>query len=1321
MNDEEFLQQASESSPAITELPTAEQTEATTQLEERTAITDKSGQQEEERKEQKERNWNPLSAEFWVGSGAEGNYGWSSPNQSIRDTQVGAELEGFATDPKSAAEYYLAPGAGVVDTAIGAYNVIAPGVDIPQLPQFENKGAQLVRDVSSLFIPGSYGAKGVDKGAKLAQGLGGRLGAFSRDPFVKYVGTNSAKLGVAAFTDLAAPVQGAPDSQTLLGTIHDFSPRHLGWIPEDLRVVEGDGPDTIRRKNLQEGTAMGALGLMLQGVARILRGRSGLKRATEWIPENEKASSYFSANKSQVDDTVEELLDNGSFRREVDLDEVGQYNVYKEMQNGYDVDDAIIFGRDTELYSFAEQGLRSADDMGIVGASVDLARINNSVDTIYGRVRNPVSQAALSYSLDQPGGVMRIVNGLSDELAAAGQYGYRTETGKLVTSKAINNSVDELAARMLDMPRKELQKLLDEFSSVKEGLPVLNKQGGKAVKKAIEDALVMVADANKLRTAALLDTSFAGQAADMAWGMRIYEGGEASLRLQEQLIDRIEFLQTLRGTTAYSRNQLVRNRSTWSRLTGVSQMTPAEKYSRAISDKMGAAGGDMDFLKALELIQEDSRQFGMTLRAIANERPNFLKPMALAYEMTDGDARSMAYLNNFLRQKTGVLSKAFIDGQPEIPSTIMQGFFSIGFNSALSGIYTPIKAGVSNFSAWVFRPTAEFAGAYMQGDRARINRAMFAYSATMDTFTSNFDYAKRMFVKSGQDPNALRGRDELVYKTDKDMDLFKSAADGAEAEGNLGPSALYDIMKTQKDLAEHPWLRIGNRAMLFSDAWLTNSNAQFVAKLRAWDEITEYGTKPLKEADALALSEKIYKEMFDDNGIIKDMTTLDMTAKQAFSQDNALSKGFQDMMQRIPGMKPFFRFTRSPVNSVSYAASFQPVGAFIDKTKKFSKPIEEMPMQKVERLLMEEGVDLTKADPVAEYTRLRNEYKGRSALGVSFVMMAAYGYLSGNITGRAGLYDTEKQKIRVKNGWKPMTAFGIDYSAIPAVSDWVGGLIDIFDNTFEMDQFDAGELMRAYAYVLGANILDRTQLQNVEQFSDVLKGNPAAINRWIANTTFESTTLVSGMLGNMNKLMSPQLKAVEQRFDQLLLNRIPGKPGLPDDYDPIEGGRVGFVENPVIRLYNALSPFKYSEKPSEAQQYLIDVEFNVELGMTSRTDGVKYTKAELAEIKRLMGEDGGFKRDILALRKRFPADKFRADFNNARNLNPNLGTFQNLHALLADAQERAKARAESKLPELMRKKREEGFRQKGTEAYLRSGDLEGAQRFVEESRQRGLY
>ena len=307
----------------------------------------------------------------------------------------------------------------------------------------------------------------------------------------------------------------------------------MGWVPEDLRIVDGDSPDDARRKNMLEGAGFGTIGALVEGATSLGRAKKGLRSATEYIPENEKASNYFSKNKIEATDDLEEIVNRNSFKRQVDLDEVGSYNAYKEQYKGYspeELEDMVIFGRDTEMYSPFESGIRSADDFGVVGGAVDAARISNNIDSVYGRIRNPISEGALKFSMENPGGVRQIMAGLGDELANAGAFSFRSPTGKLIKSKTITNAVDDLAAKMLDMPMKDLRNMLGELTKAKDGMRVLTGEGSKAVKQALESALFELADVNRIRAAALVDTSLAGQVADMAWGMRIYDGGESALR-----------------------------------------------------------------------------------------------------------------------------------------------------------------------------------------------------------------------------------------------------------------------------------------------------------------------------------------------------------------------------------------------------------------------------------------------------------------------------------------------------------------------------------------------------------------------------------------------------------------------------------------------------------------------------------------------------------------------------------------------------------------------------------------------------------------------
>ena len=81
-------------------------------------------------------------------------------------------------------------------------------------------------------------------------------------------------------------------------------------------------------------------------------------------------------------------------------------------------------------------------------------------------------------------------------------------------------------------------------------------------------------------------------------------------------------------------------------------------------------------------------------------------------------------------------------------------------------------------------------------------------------------------------------------------------------EGNDGPAMLYEIMKTQDDLAKHPWLRVGNRAMGAEDSWLQAINGQQIARMRAYDRVTQNGVKEFVKGDADALAKDIFEQMF---------------------------------------------------------------------------------------------------------------------------------------------------------------------------------------------------------------------------------------------------------------------------------------------------------------------------------------------------------------------------------------------------------------------------------------------------------------------------
>ena len=172
---------------------------------------------------------------------------------------------------------------------------------------------------------------------------------------------------------------------------------------------------------------------------------------------------------------------------------------------------------------------------------------------------------------------------------------------------------------------------------------------------------------------------------------------------------------------------------------------------------------------------------------------------------------------------------------------------------------------------------------------------------------------KRMWTRSAQDPALLRARDELVYKTSDDMLLARQLAESEEAQGRFGMSALYEIMKTQDELAKSPLLRIGNRTMGAHDAWMQSVNAQLMSRMRAYDQSYSWWLYSFQQAKADEVAQRLYKDMFDENGVIKDPQVIKETQRQTFSQDNPVSEAFSELMQGYPCLETFLY-----VHQVSY-------------------------------------------------------------------------------------------------------------------------------------------------------------------------------------------------------------------------------------------------------------------------------------------------------------------------------------------------------------------------------------------------------------------
>ena len=1209
------------------------------------------------------------------------------------------------------------PGQGVNDFFVDAINIL-PGVDLKKRPKFENDITQSIREVSSIVLPTIFLTKGAGAGINTAASAS-RLKLLS-DPFVKWIGEKALGAGVGAAVDYIAEPNQTDDN--LSGTLKKSFPAQFGWIPDNVATLDSDSPDVKRQKNVTEGAGLGFFVDTIEGIAKTIKGITGTVRATQWIPESEKAKNWFQKNLDlEVTDNIEEAVAQSAARRSDALDELGEYNFSKNAN----LDEPMLGVHD--LYGYEESGIRSVDPLGVVGASVDVVRINNNADSVYGRVGSVISEPALKFGLEIPNGMETIVRGLAEQLKDAGEYGYKTASGRYISHKEIMDAGESLAMDFYRMDTSQLRDAVKKWQGmdVDTNIPVLKSEAYAGVFKTINKLMKDYVDMDVMKAQAYVGTSFAGQVSDMSQGVRLMDGTAAVNRAQEQILDRLEFLMAQKGMTSYSRGRALNMLNLWNRLTAKGSEAADAGYATKIQNAI--KNEENSTLQAIERIKADAKQTIDTLREVKDERPELLAPLLMAYEFTDGKVDTISKLNNYVRNSLGVFSKAIFDGEPNIPSAVLRGFWSNVYNSTLSAIGTPIKAGVSNIALLAERPIAQAAGALINGDASVARKGWYQYSAAWDTLNKGFGYMNQVFRRSASDPYVMALREDMDVAEDQQVELLKAFADAKAQNGEYGPQVMVSIVEEINDLAKHPWLRFGQRGMQAFDGFTQAVVANWEARGRAWDEVTKSGKLSLNGKQADELSKRLYREMFDENDTITDTAVRASSGEISMALDNPANDALSNLIRSAPILKPFLLFTKTPLNMAQYFGTHNPIGAFIDTFNAFDKPFNSMSGPEVEQLLAARGIKYTPETIQSVYETTRAELKGRKAIGALSVMGAVGLFMNDSITGD-GLYDKEKQRLRRDANWQKRSirvpgGGWVSYDGIPGVSDWVALTVNIMDNFDTLNSAELSENLRAAGFVLSATIADKSMLAALEPLNDVVRGDVGAINRWTSSFATSAMMPGSSLMGEFGRLITANKKELENNFFDLVANRNPIlKQGLPDAYDWIDGGKVGVPSSFFARVWNTYLPWKVSGSISPEKQFLIDIEYEARPSLRTNGRGIEYSNEERSEVMNIMGQQGMFKQSIQQIMQTQEGKAFRKEFKKAREmgLTPDLQSFKGIQLMLDSALRSATRYAESYVSS-RDKIQDKVYRNQTVENFLEVGDVEGAEKFLKSMEQNFSY
>ena len=1192
--------------------------------------------------------------------------------------------------------------AGMYDTFEDLLELLMPSIDVPELPQSESKVVQALRNIYSILGPswglgtltragGTAGlartaqaAKGSGKAAKAAKYLE-RLG---RDKLFSTVAQTGITFGSGAAVDYISKLN--QDGDNVFGYLrNEVMPDDFKFlVPESLATTATDGPDDRRRKSVLEGAFFSSLGEVLPFLIKFSKRSRQLEDTFNIKLEDETAEAYQArlekaetaqrlADETYVElaeidpdlpggqdeimqalDVLREKMERAGLRRMEQLDEMGQL--------ADDVDpalDAPMLGRNQDQFDVGEQGMQTVEPDAVRRAMTDNVDIANNTGTYNGRLTNMVSEAALKVGLRAEQLTAReLVKMVSKEIDEIGQIGYtRKLNGQVVDVKF--KEVDEkgttLAEYLMDpMANKPFIKgMLQQYAQISNDVTNLTDVGMNAVGKAIKFWTKEYFNLNDMKASALLQTSMAGQASDIAEGARRFDQPGTLKHAQKEIMDRLEFMQTEYAIGQQLRGQSLNFLNTWKRVWELAKNNPKgyRDYLKREADALGleAAAGVKN--KVSEV-----KTYFRQLRQLATKDPEMMRIFMLTNELADGNVYTMNEMAKFWKNNYSVINKMLVDRNPKYPSAINNAALGNMYNSILSATDTANMAGLSNALMVLKRPIDSIYGSALRKDWDEVKRGWYTYNAFMETTAMGLKHAWKIFMKASEDPGQVPYvmRESNVLAMKQKLQAGDELAKVQEARGNLGPRFFHGIQEYLEGMGYNAITRVGTNFMSAYDGLLRAVNSNAVARARAYDEGIQLGDM---RPETLAAARKKYHEaMRDSNGYILDPEVEFMTKETAMSLDHPLVDAVNAVHKHVPALKIFTMFAKTTINVTGHAWNNSFLSKFAGDYREIIGPNKNYihSQDEIEEIFKKRGIPID-SNMMTKFKTLQGEILGRVHVSSAVMGSLMWYILSGNCHGD-GNRDPRIQEVRDRGEWprrscrNPFDGRWYSYEALPpGISQWIAAVANTADNFNTLGLAFTEDMFEKLHFVLAASLTKQQYAQGLDPLINFLTGNPKDMARFSAQNA-NALIPLSSMKSDFSRMLVEGTKEMNNTFEEGFLNRnrwtelIDPDSALPTQFDMVDGSVVGESDDMFHRIFNFLSPIKVSPKVSKEWDFLHGIQYDYLPGMLRSSEGIEYTPNQRSEVMSKMGEQKHF-RDAIRRAMRMAEDRnFVGELRRAR-------------------------------------------------------------------------
>ena len=1033
-----------------------------------------------------------------------------------------------------------------------------------------------------------------------------------------------------------------------------FGPK--GWIPipDAIKTLDTDSPLVRKRKNMYDSGILAPVGTLL-GVAMALNPRAISKMG--WFePLDEAATSYKNKQIIRTAD-ADDLIALQEVNTQLALGEKNlskqvytqlmdeQMRLTEKLKRYRDIDDAIDQAEnsknlerneaaktnkelDPDSKEFDPNATRITDDSEIPTQQIPPGNVaRNIADTT--AIKSGVSEgdpAPIITEAMRRKGLMvgstsrDAVLGVAEEARDIGRFNALVD-GFRFTSKQMNaaawdiytsiiaaENMDDLRALFLDN-RDVKSMLLGRFN-----VEYINEEQARAAAFAMRDLVDRFLGREIAESSGRVMDTLGRESASLAEAMTELKGFTNNDAAMDLILDKMQFLMDEYALNKYISGWQLRNKNWFDQV-------PPKQIDEVIDTLQ------KEFTSAENAIHAKNLRFTEELNRLKKENPLAMRPLVDAFAHTNGDVDSLAKLYKWAAQQvtpTGMLKSP----DPNALNLFTRSAWGVIYNNVLSGI-SAFRAGLGNTSQLVLKPITGVLGHGVWGlsdGFEGLKRTMYYNGAVFETNRRALSDAWQMMKKANHDPTVMMKsfRKDFVFQEDKTWKIMDDMRAVWKQEGNIGRIYQYDMAKTMNDMSKISWLRYGMTGMVFTDVFSNVHLAHYIARTRAYDDVfSEFG---FADYSKIALAEKEhYKNLFDADGLVKDDALKAITGEVSLNLDDGVATWINKATTAYPITKFSLMFPRTGSNWVRNAISWTPLQA-IPGINKYSKTIWARTDEDIASALAEHGIDMaTTPNARVLFENLRAEYTGRIAFS-SLLTKVFWDYsMAGNIRGSGHYNASRRQKERSQFGYEPKTinigGKWVSFKGIPGVDPILTILGDMAYYARDIDQAFLEDWQAKLMWTISATFLNETPLQGLEPLVAASNGDLSGWSRLVANST-RAMIPQSGALGVLSNAITSTQKDIQADIVKYVQNKIPiASSLLTEEIDIWTGEPLNDIQNPVLRILNAINPVKVSGTEEPWRKWLLTTGWDGLSRLKKSSDGsYEYSPEEREWIYKRIGE-----------------------------------------------------------------------------------------------------